>query len=137
LVENRETKIFLIDFGDTMERHAVIDHTTLECSLKFRHIPKFVDIKVLQELETELKSDESFSKDYEPGGKLRSDLVNFFNYFKVIRTLSLPFQQDKIEYFISLFMITFRQIQYPGLNQLYALKSAEILSEKIVSDLNL
>ena len=48
--------IFLIDFGNTGLQHAVIDHVTLECSIKFKHIPKYIQIEELIEMEKELLS---------------------------------------------------------------------------------
>ena len=39
---------------------------------------------------------------------------------------------NPLEYLILLFVINFRQIQYPDLNQAYALTSAEILSKEII-----
>ena len=42
---------------------------------------------------------------------------------------------SNLDYFISLFMMTIRQIRYPNMNQLYAYHSAKILSHHIVSQI--
>ena len=56
------SKIFLIDFGDTTEKHALIDYTALECSIKFRHIPFFINIDDLILIEKIFNTRKFFSK---------------------------------------------------------------------------
>jgi len=133
-------KTFLIDFGDTAEHHALIDHTTLEASIKFRHIPSYISIEELCSIERELLKDDSFNEDYNFESTTRSNLIGYLSLVTMIRKLSQNYMRDsaaKMEYYISLFIIAFRQIRYESLNQLYALKSAELLAEMIVKKLGL
>ena len=137
---DENNNIFLIDFGDTGKRHAVIDHVTLECSIKFRHIPKYILIEELETIEESFLERESFNPNFNLNFITRSDLKSCFQLINNIRVSAGQYIYDrisKIDYFISLFMITFRQIRYKGLNQLYALRSAELLSEKIIQELKL
>jgi hypothetical protein len=127
--------VFLIDFGDTNYHHAVIDFTTLECSIKFRHIPFYVEQSVLDNVENELLLEKSFQSGFRFSSISRKDLSVPFELIRTIRELSNSFvfnEDTKLDYWISLFIITFRQIQYSGLNQLYALKTAEKLGNRIV-----
>jgi len=137
---DKKDNIFLIDFGDTEKHHAVIDHVALECSIKFRHIPKYISIKELLSIENNCLDIAFFDTKFDLSFIQRSDLKLYFQIINNIRALALPHIQNtgsKIDYFISLLMITFRQIRYKGLNQLYALRSAELLSEKIIQELKL
>jgi hypothetical protein len=126
--------IYLIDFGFTDKRHAVVDHTSLECSLKFKHVPFYVDLKVLEEIENQLLSEDAFNATFAIK-TTREDVKEYFNLVKIVRMSSLRQLSDsgsKLEYLISLFIMTCRHAQYPDLNQLYALKSAEILGGRLV-----
>lgn len=137
---DKKNNIFLIDFGDTDKHHAVIDHVALECSLKFRHIPKYISIDELVSIENMFLDNNSFKAGFDLSFIKRSDLKTYFQIINNIRSLTAPYIRDsrsKIEYFVSLFMITFRQIRYKGLNQLYALRVAELLGEKITQELKL
>lgn len=126
--------IYLIDFGFTKELPAVIDHAFLECSIKFNHIPRYIDIETLKKLEAELLDEDTFSASYKFTNSTRSDLKYYLEIIKRVRVNSnrLLSRNDKLEYLISLFVITFKLIKYPDLNQLYALTSADLLSKKIV-----
>ena len=131
-------KVFLIDFGDTGKKHALIDYATLECSVKFQHLPKYLDSTMLVDVEKELLDIATFDQGYIFKSNVRSDLKKFLSVINKIRNLSRKYiydQQTKRDYFMALFLMTFRQIRYDTLNQLYALKSAEILGDKIVKDL--
>jgi len=137
---DENNNIFLIDFGDTNKHHAIIDHVTLECSIKFRHIPKYVSIEELERIEKKFLEIESFSPSFDLNFIERNDLKSYFRLINNIRALAEHYifnKTSKIDYLISLFMITFRQIRYRSLNQLYALNSAKILSEKIIKELKL
>lgn len=124
-IDNKE-EVFLIDFGDTGVHHALIDYATLESSIKFRHIPRYIDIKELMNIEKEFLNDTTF----EPS---REDLKIYFKLVSIIREMAKKYIfKSEVEYYISLLMITFRQIKYDGLNQRYALNSAELLTKKIV-----
>lgn len=131
------TKIYLIDFGHTKrDLHSVIDHTTLEASLKFKHIPNYFSIDELLEIENELLLPDTFKKDYAFSSINRQDLEKPFRIINRIREHSNRFIYDegyKLDYYISLFMITLRQILYPNLFQLYALKSAQLISKHILN----
>jgi hypothetical protein len=130
--------IYLIDFGYTDMRHSVVDHTSLECSIKFKHIPFYIPIDELRQIETELLSKESFQESNLNSQSKRSVIIDLLQVIRQIRSKSTLVRGDSSsndEYYISLFMMTFRQIQYSDMNQLYALRSAELLSEKIVNNI--
>ncbi|WP_276501208.1 phosphotransferase [Terrimonas pollutisoli] len=133
---DEKENVFLIDFGDTNKHHSVIDYVTLECSIKFRHIPFYIELDVLDKIEDDLLSPSSFSTEFRYNSIKRSDLTKPFHLIAVIRQLSNQFISDesnKLDYLIALFMLTFRQVRYDGLNQLYAYKVAEKLGNRIVS----
>lgn len=133
-------KVFLIDFGHTGKCHSLIDHTTLECAIKFRLIPFYVPIEDLKVIEEELLSIDSFNTNYSFKNIPRGDLIKPFRIINQIRSLSTSLfinKNDPLEYLISLLMITLRQIQYKDVNQLYALNSAEILVHEIIVKLKL
>lgn len=137
---DENNNIFLIDFGDTSKHHAIIDQVTLECSIKFRHIPKYIPIEELEKIEKSFLEIESFNPNFDLNFIKRNDLKSYFQLINNIRVLAEQYicnNTSKIDYFISLFIITFRQIRYKSLNQLYALNSAKILSDKIIQELKL
>ncbi len=136
--DNQNT--YLIDFAFTDLRHALIDHTSLECSLKFNHIPKYIRIEELEAIEREFLSADSFYPTFQIKSTNRNDLRKFYSLISKIRNNSIDCIQDKTsrdEYLISLLMITFRQINYPDLNQLFAWSSAKILMEHLSLKLNI
>lgn len=127
--------VYLIDFGYTGIRHALIDHTSLECSIKFKHIPPYIEIQELIDIEHELLLDTSFQLSTRFTNTTRPELLERLEIIKKIRSNSLPLINDSnsiAEYMISLFIITFRQIRYKDLNQLYAYNSALVISRKLV-----
>jgi Mn2+-dependent serine/threonine protein kinase len=126
--------VYLIDFGYTQERHAVIDHSTLEASIKFKHIPTYIPVEEILEREISMLNIETFSSGYAISSS-REVLKSLLGMCLSIRQNALQFLNNKanpLEYYISLFFITLRQIQYPDLNQRYALKSAECLADAIL-----
>lgn len=132
--------IYLIDFGFTDMRHALIDHTSLECSLKFKHVPFYIELSELIAIEEELVLDSSFKISAKFTRSKRADLNEILEIIKRIRCNSFPLwrnQNSPHEYLVSLFLMTFRQIKYPDLNQLYAYHSAVLLSNRIVQILYL
>ena len=129
-------EVFLIDFGHTGVYHSLIDHTTLECAIKFRHIPKFIKIAELIEIEKELLALNSFRNDYKFSNIKRSDLYKPFQTINHIRSLATPLfrkPDEHLEYMFSLFAITLRQIRYPDVNQRYALECTRLLADHLVS----
>lgn len=136
----RDTKgVYLIDFGYTDMMHSVVDHTSLECSIKFKHIPFYIPIDELIQVENELLSKESFQESNFNTQSKRNKIIDLLQVIRQIRSKSTLVRGDSSsndEYYISLFMMTFRQIQYPDMNQLYAFKSAELLSNKIVQSIS-
>lgn len=129
-------KVFLIDFGHTGVYHSLIDHTTLECAIKFRHIPKYINIDDLIKIEEELLELDSFSDNYKFTNIKRSDLHKPFNTIKHIRSLAIPLfikPDEHLEYLFSLFAITLRQIRYPDVNQKYALECTRLLANYLIS----
>jgi hypothetical protein len=126
--------IYLIDFGFTDKRHAITDHTSLECSIKFKHVPFYIEQEILQDIEQQLLSDDSFNATFDIKTR-RKDIKDYFDLIKLIRNNSLSYlynSNSKLEYLISLFVLTCRHAQYSDLNQLYALKSAEIIGERLI-----
>ena len=131
--------VYLIDFGYTNIRHAIIDHTSLECSIKFNHVPRYIEIKELIDIESELLLDASFQLSYRFTKTTRTDLLERLEIIKRIRTNSLRLIRENnsiTEYLISLFIITFRQIRYKDLNQLYAYRSALEISRRLIQLIN-
>lgn len=134
-----EQGVYLIDFGWTNQHHSLIDHATLECSLKFKHLPFYIPVEELVNCETELLSISSFSKSFDLSFIKRQSLTEVCKLITQIRENSKVHMINKtnpLEYLISLFIINFRQIQYPDLNQAYALATAEVLGRKIIELIN-
>ncbi len=130
-----EQGVYLIDFGWTNQHHSLIDHATLECSLKFKHLPFYVPLEELKECETNLLSIHSFSKSFDLSFVKRQSLFEVCKLIIQIRENAkqhMLVSSNPLEYLISLFIINFRQIQYLDLNQAYALATAEVLSKKII-----
>lgn len=136
-----EKNIYLIDFGFTNKRHSILDYTSLECSLKFKHFPFYLESDELIEIEKELMSERTFDLSYNFASTKRKEVVEFLSMINTIRHNSLKDlsgqSADNIEYYISLYLMTIRQIRYPNMNQLYACHSARIIGEFIVEKLNL
>lgn len=134
-------ELFLIDFGFTGIEHSIIDHTSLECSLKFNHIPNYIKLETLINIEQELLLDDTFNSSYVfKEAEKRKDLLKYCEIIKRIRKNSEQYllnQNSKVEYYISLFFMTYRQVRYPDMNQLYALESAEIILDKLIVELGL
>lgn len=132
--------VYLIDFGFTDVRHAILDHTSLECSIKFKHFPFYVTMEELDAIEDELLLDNSFNLSNAFVSTNRAQLIDLLEVIKKIRYNSIGLLQNQAsynEYYISLFLMTFRQIRYDGMNQLYAYNSAKKLASKIVRTLGI
>lgn len=130
--------IYLIDFGFTGMCHSAIDHASLECSIKFNHIPRYITIDDLIKLEQYFLTDDSFQKSYAFPHGLREDLKPYFEIIKSIRNSAYNYLSiDTTEYFISLFVMSLKQMRYDDLNQLYAYHSALILSNHIITIIEL
>jgi len=130
-----ENDIFLIDFGYTNLRHALIDYTSLECSIKFKHFPFYILTSELEDIERELLSSKTFDLSYTFSSTTRKEVLNLLNIINTIRNSAnaeLVSRQDQTEYLISLFIMTFRQILYSDLNQLYAYTSSCLLSDALI-----
>jgi hypothetical protein len=130
-----DSGVFLIDFGYTAYRHALIDHTTLEASIRFKHIPFYIPVEELLEIERKLFDLSSFNPESEYNFISRYMLKSIFKLIILIRQDARRYLVDDnnpIEYWISLFLISLRQIQYPDLNQRYALEYAFEVSKKII-----
>lgn len=135
-----DKNIYLIDFGFTNRRHSILDYTSLECSLKFKHFPFYLESHELIEIEKELLSERTFDLSYNFVSTKRKELIEFLSMINTIRHNSLrdfSSETDHIEYYISLYLMTIRQIRYPNMNQLYAYHSAKIIGEYIINKLNL
>ena len=131
--------IYLIDFGYTGKKHSVIDHSSLECSIKFKHFPSYILLSELTELEEELALESSFQRSTRFTKTKRKELIELLELIKAIRNNAIrqPYTMSNLDYFISLFIMTFRQIRYKDMNQLYAYNSALILSRKLIQLLNI
>jgi hypothetical protein len=131
--------VFLIDFGLTGKHHSLIDYTALECSLKFKHFPRFLESNELIKIEEELILDSTFNVNHNFSCTKRNDVSDILLMINTIRSNSIKdfYDGSNLDYFISLFVMTFRQITYPNMNQLYAYHSANILSKHIVNQLGI
>ena len=132
--------VYLIDFGYTGQHHAILDHASLECSLKFKHLPFYISHEELIDIENELLLDNSFNLSTRFTKTTRPDFLEFLEIIKKIRSNSISLMIDgnsKTEYFLSLFIMTFRQIRYKDMNQMYAYNSALLLSRKLIQQLGL
>jgi hypothetical protein len=129
--------VFLIDFGFTGKHHSLIDYTALECSLKFKHFPRYLESSELINIEEELILDSTFNANHVFSSTKRSHVLDILSIINTVRSNSIKDFSDgsNLDYFISLFIMTFRQIRYPNMNQLYAYHSANILSKHIVKQL--
>lgn len=126
--------VTLIDFGFTGEHHAVVDHTSLETSIRLKHFPRYIPMKELLEYEKRFLDMKSFEKNFDVNYIRREKLRELYKLINQIRVDSTKYFLDKTspkEYMISLFLIIFRQIQYRDLNQLYALRMADLLSKEL------
>lgn len=130
--------IYLIDFGYTNKRHSLLDYTSLECSIKFKHFPFYLESQELINIENELLSEKTFDLSYSFTQTKRTEILEFLDLINTIRNCSMKDflgGTNNIEYFISLFIMTIRQIRYPNMNQLYAYHSAKILGQYIIKQL--
>lgn len=132
-----ENDIYLIDFGFTGKHHSLIDYTALECSLKFKHFPLYLESNELIKIEEELILDSTFNLNHNFSCTKRNDVSDILSMINAVRSNSIKDFSDgsNLDYFISLFIMTFRQIRYPNMNQLYAYHSAKILSNHIISQI--
>lgn len=132
-----DSAVYLIDFGYTGEHHAVLDHSTLEASLRFKHIPAYIRTETLIKLDERLFDGKCFEEGFDISFIDRKVLTEVYTLILTIRKDARKFfavPEYSLEYFISLFMITMRQIQYNDLNQQYALESAKSLAKLILEN---
>lgn len=132
--------VYLIDFGFTGKQHSYIDYAALECSLKFKHLPFYIESNELKEIELELLSDNTFNLNYNFSRTTRKEALELLEIINSIRNhtiVDFPDSLNNLEYYISLFIMTIRQIRYPNMNQLYAYHSANILGEYITKQLGI
>lgn len=130
---------FVIDFGDTGRKHATIDQSVLECSIKFNHIPRYIPIDELMSMEEELLQDCSLDTSFSLKKNYRNDVKAYFKIIQKIRQYGCKNNHEtgsQTEYLISLFIITLRQLRYSNLNQLYAFKSADLIASYLSKNLN-
>lgn len=131
--------IYLIDFGFTGKKHSPIDHASLECSIKFKHFPSYIESNELIDIENELTLETSFQRSTKFTKTSRNEVIELLEIIKSIRNNAIQkaYIKTELNYFISLFIMTFRQIRYKDLNQLYAYHSALVLSKRIIQILGL
>lgn len=131
--------IYLIDFGFTGKKHSPIDHASLECSIKFKHFPTFLEKDELINIESELILDTSFQRSTRFTKTTRPEVLDLLELVKGIRNNAIrqTYIKSENDYLLSLFIMTFRQIRYKDMNQLYAYNSALVLSRKLMQILGL
>lgn len=131
--------MYLIDFGYTGKKHSVIDHASLECSIKFKHFPFYIKTSELDDIENELMLESSFLLSTRFTKTNRLKLIELLDLIKHIRVnvISQSYTKSRDEYYLSVFLMTFRQIRYKDMNQLYAYNSALILSRRLILKLGL
>jgi hypothetical protein len=131
--------IYLIDFGFTGKKHSPIDHASLECSIKFKHFPSYIESNELIDIENELTLETSFQRSTKFTKTTRHEVIDLLEIIKSIRNNAIQkdYIKTEINYFISLFIMTFRQIKYKDLNQLYSYHSALVISKRIIQILGL
>ncbi len=136
---DNEKNIYLIDFGYTDYGHSLVDFTSLECSVKFKHIPRYIPLDELLQIEEELLNDSTFQQSYNFSNNREKlqEILGIITNIRYCSSSDFINPNESIEYFISLFIMTFRQIQYKDMNQLYAYHSALMLSKKITHNLGL
>jgi hypothetical protein len=126
--------VTLIDFGHTGMHHAVIDHSFLEASIRLKHFPRFIPLEELLEYDKAFLEPESFSPDFDLSFIRREKLRELYKAIHLLRVDAMNHVLKKelpLEYFVSIFLITFRQIQYYDLNQLYGLKLANLMATRL------
>ena len=127
--------LFFIDFGDVGYHHNIIDYAMLETSIKLNHMPKYIPNEKLFDLEMELLNEDTFNSNYKFASQKRADLLELYSLITHVREITINNISNKNEYYYSLFMLTFRQIRYPNLNQLYAIQVAEAIGKKLIKDI--
>lgn len=134
-----EGNVYLIDFGFTNKRHAILDYTSLESSLKFKHFPFYLEREEIEVIEEELLSHNTFDYSYSFTSTTREEIIDLLLMINSIRNNAIRdlIEDNKMEYYISLYLLSIRQIRYPNMNQLYACHSAKILGNYIIKNLGL
>ena len=93
-----------------------------------------IAIDELLEYERQFLSINSFQKNCDLSFIKRDKLRSLYKLINLICIDSTQYMRNPnsvLEYLNSLFIITFRQIQYADLNQLYALKYSELLASEV------
>ena len=135
--------VFLIDFGMTDVRHCFIDYSTLEVSIRLKLTASYYPSEILQNADndflydfdvtdvalTEKIPNSALKKSYAVISKIRSDAIS-----KVIANQETYSDREEIElnYLVSLFCITIRNLKYQDLNQKYALNLCRDLANRII-----
>lgn len=112
-----ENGVYLIDFGWTGPRHSVVDHATLECSLKFKHIPTFVPKDYLTQIEADhLLGIGSFSPGMDLSSIERPEAREVFRLIHDIRIDAIKNSVDQVgplEYLIAVYVLTSDRYSLP------------------------
>lgn len=138
--------IFLIDFGLTGEHHAFIDYATLESSIRFKVLPRYVPLSVLHTIDEKYSTvfDADISQDQDIKYFSNVEIKKAFEVIIKIRQIMLNnLMQNQghtydvaekiyLDYLISLYLLSLRQIKYEGLNQAYALQFSSYLGRHIL-----
>lgn len=130
--------VYLIDFGLTNYYQSCFDYATLECSIRYKHIPRYIKIKDLQKIE-----DNALKNTFQPSTSLstyteRDDLKFYLDIIHDIRKEAFNEIDDKInflDYYIALFIVSCRQLCYSDLNQLYIYQTAKTVSNHIIKNI--
>jgi len=139
--------VSLIDFGMTDSRHCFIDYSTLEASIRLKLTPSYYPTSVLQDTDSDFLfnfdvtdaalakkiEDEALKKTYRVISKIRAEAIK-----KVRGNQETYTDNEELElnYLVSLFCIICRNLQYPDLNQKYALNLCIDLSKHILSKID-
>jgi hypothetical protein len=132
--------VYLIDYAWTEKIHSLIDHMFLEASVKFNHIPRYIPIDELIKIEDELFNIKSFDETFDLSFITRPELKEIYGWIIKTRADAKKYFVNKseiLEYMVGLSIISFRMMQFNDLNQLFAIKSATFLCQKILDKIDL
>lgn len=140
-------KVFLIDFGMTANTHCFVDYATLEVSVRFKLTPSYFPTNELHKVDEHFLiafdvTDAALSAKIE-----NADLKKSYEVISKIRQVAIQKvrgnshsyrsnEELELNYLISLFCITLRNIKYSDLNQKYAISFSRQLASRILSKLN-
>ena len=139
-----DVKVFLIDFGMTDVAHCFVDFATLEASIRLKLTPSYFPTSELNRVDQHFLtafdvSDASIDQKVQ-----NEDLRKSLKVISKIRQLAVEkvrgnshtFSSNndlELNYLLSLFCISLRNIKYSDLNQKYAMTLCAHLADKLVA----